>query len=617
MFDVLHRWDYLGMGRLGLVLSAELRSSQGNAAPRRYAVKFQAVQLEYNTRREIAPTVMSNLDDLNRTTQRVPESVLCVEQGVASLPIVRLDTPPLETRNMLIISHVLNPSKRADALHNFAEILDWTRVTLPRGEETVRRFRGESRLDLSRQLEEMFKARESKNKEQFDFELKSRLARQLEPPAPPNPLTSIRFAVTVSELVRGVTLDTLLGTPETAKGIFERTENFMCIWMQIACTLQFLSRRVEFRHGDMHLNNVMVEDLDEQTASAGPNGGLRNRSLRYELPIVDQLKNESAWRFFTPPVRYLVKIIDTGLARTRLSLAEDLRDIDDNRATFAYDVPHFYLYRGDLSTVALVVLMYWGSYMEYQETQLRGDQNRLRAIVNAALPMLRVLLHALGRSELAPYAHNPARDVLTAFINEAYRTDSNVPVSGTFTGARRTAWGKPVHEKAREIYQQQLECIRTRREDRPAQGNLVCGTRQPMPLTHGRTSAGPWSIDEHLVMFARDFGGFMAGTRERHATMPRHSYLTDHRMQNSVAMLPRFSEWPASFHPSVRASLEALHRQAPLRPVRYPRFVGDEYVRVYEFSSDIQLLSVLDEHVHTYRAEQRAHDELYQAPQHY
>lgn len=572
IFEQFEGWRYLQSGRLGMVAQANFRGQP----QRLVAVKFQLVDTHDEAK---GARMIRSLQDLHRTTDGVPESQEAVTNKLIHLPVAIMPAHALEIRSWALAQYVLNPTRREDVYSNAVRIYDWARCSIQRDSIRAKFTNGttmQARQELEQRFEPLFQKAEEKTKG----------ARVQE----------IQVLAIVMEYVPGQTVDTffkpLSGTNRFVDvELLSRPEYFLSVWTQLVCTLAYLQKRIDFAHGDAHMGNIMLMDLDKL-----PNHPLRNRSLRYDLPVVDQLGRESAWQFFTPPTRFLVKIIDFGLSKTRVSYPEDLELVNHTNETYSYDVPHFYLYRRDLPTAALVLLLYWANQLRHHHYRLQGNAVQLREYVVSQMPVASMLLHALGRQVLEPYGPTHTRRSLAGIVGLAYRNDAP-PLHGNKT------WADVLSSRASELYAEQLECIKTRSKDRAA---CILAHREPSPLQPGESSAGPWSIDEHLVMFAAELGGFQVGTNRKAATYSRPRWLTEHRLEDHVVMLPSPSQWPAQFYPTARRHFEQQTNAVP-----YPRFRGDA-MGMIEFAGRNNYPSPeLDAYVSRYRAEQRTHDRLY------
>lgn len=604
LFGKFTEWRFIRTGLHGVVLSAVVKSDR----TKQVAVKFQIVDPKEYYR---GPRVLESIEDVKKTTDNVAESEQAVRKGLAHLPIVLLPAYMLEIRSWSLVQYALNPARSANRFTNVVQLKDWARFKLSRNQVRARFIDAASpeiRDDISKQFNIIFENYEKSEKEGHrSF----------------GPADSVDIIAIVMELLPGKTVDALARPLSIVPSLSSTTENnmpfiselfsnseyFLSIWTQLACTLAFLNKRISFRHGDMHMGNIILLDLRDQ-----PQHPLYNKCLRYDLPIRDQHGKVTAWHFITPPTRFLVKIIDFGLSQTQVTDSEDMKNTQTSSETYSYDAPHFYLYRGDLSTAALVLMLYWGRQLRHYEFQASNGfreslkpetqaAKSMRKLISSSMDMLAILLHAMGRQSLAPFAHTLPRRELSRALTVAY---------GRFDPPHLEAstWGTYVTQQAERLYKEQLECIKTRDRDR---GTCSPGHREMAELLPGETSAGPWTVDEHLVIFARELGGFMAGSNYQLTTLPRQPWITTNRLdpKNLIPMLPEPENWPLSFYPEARSiflAMKAKQQQQSLKA--YPHFRGDAYGPVTYNDTQFQLPE-LNAYIYRYRTEQRSHDKLF------
>lgn len=389
--------------------------------------------------------------------------------------------------------------------------------------------------------------------------------------------------------------------PELAMPAFMRDPAlFFQIWTQLCCLLLYLGHRVNYQHGDMHLDNIMVLDLEHM-----PQHPLRGNTLIYDVPVRDQQGRYTSWRFQVHNTRYLVKLIDQGLSKTRTCLHDDRRFTGDSTCYTVSQQGHlgqpvFFLNRGDMQTLALTMIDSWGRQWKRWDDGLVPNivtsEERARA-VQARASVWAVLLHALGRHPVAPHAPHPARLELLPFFTLAYTPQMPDPVSAGVPPNKihEMMLGNRLNKLVMHYYTLNKNCAE----------NVESSCLTP-ELPTGQLSAGPWSLDEHMVLFARELGGQMT-----HVTPLTWTHLTAQRSGSSTNyMLPNPTDWPEDFLGDVQ-----LQYQQPQHSRRqpYPSFLGDE-VRQFFYQQRAYVPTGYNMFWGRYRDEQRCHDHQQSQP---
>jgi hypothetical protein len=358
---------------------------------------------------------------------------------------------------------------------------------------------------------------------------------------------------------------------------FRDTRVFFQIWTQLCCLLCYLKHRVDYQHADLHLNNIMLVEI-------GPHHPLKNHTLAYDVPIRDQQGRYSYWRFQVPQPRYLVKLIDQGLSKTRACAEQDRRFVGEPECFTVSSRGHlgdplFYLNRQDLHTCAISMLELWSrQWMRWDEGLVQGvsSMQERRHMVEQLGDVWAVLLHALGRHPVYPHEAPTLRDKLLPFLVLGYKDVSD----------SRYKWGEELHKLVAKEYDRGRECAES--------GKRNC--ESPELREYDSTSAGPWSLDEHLVLFSRLMNGHMLQSKPQTWQPLRSGHI-----QISY-MMPSVFSWPADMLPQPP--------QSDNPP--YPAFVGDP---IREFRSNGLTYNVAgyNRFWERYREEQRCYNHLRRA----